>query len=288
MHFWIELPLKLENQTIQIKVCDSECPYDILIGRISLAHLSACQDYAVNKHYIQQIFILIVAKNNIRILPGYTGIVSAVLKTGRSTFIPRNMIMGKGVACVRPFDKTLPLRPIEIKLKNNKCCLGIHNSSDSTVEFLFGNEIAHFDVRSKGLVQANNSKNFPINQYLHDRVTPASLSPKPLAYDKPIDPSKMPRISTCTDTITDDTNVPTKDDMYPWLDPDDKKRHMTDAEILRHKLNLEDSLLDDKGKEEFLTKTDNFHDVFSLRDKIGTCSFIEVYLKLKDETPFFV
>ena len=42
-HFGIELPLKLENQTIQIKVlvCDSECPYNILIGRTSLAHLSA-------------------------------------------------------------------------------------------------------------------------------------------------------------------------------------------------------------------------------------------------------
>ena len=50
----------------------------------------------------------------------------------------------------------------------------------------------------------------------------------------------MPRISTCTDTITDDTNVLTKDDKYPWLDPDDKQRHMTDAEILRQKLNLED------------------------------------------------
>ena len=95
----------------------------------------------------------------------------------------------------------------------------------------------------------------------------------------------MPRISTCTDMITDDTNVPTKDDKYPWLDPDDKRRHMTDAEILRLKLNLEDSLLDDKGKEDFLTKTDDFHDVFSLRDEIGTCLFIEVYLKLKDETP---
>ena len=44
----------------------------------------------------------------------------------------------------------------------------------------------------------------------------------------------------------------------------------------------------DKGKEEFLTKTDDFHDVFSLRDEIGTCPFIEVHLKLKDETPFFV
>ena len=46
-HFWIELPLKLENQVIQIKVlvCDLECPYDILIGRTSLAHLSVWQDY---------------------------------------------------------------------------------------------------------------------------------------------------------------------------------------------------------------------------------------------------
>ena len=54
------------------------------------------------------------------------------------------------------------------------------------------------------------------------------------------------------------------------------------------KLNLEDSALDKKGKEEFLTKIANFHDIFSLRDEIGTCPFIEVHLKLKDETPFFV
>ena len=60
---------------------------------------------------------------------------------------------------------------------------------------------------------------------------------------------------------------------------------MTGAKILRHKLNLEDSLLDDKGKEEFLTKTNDFHDIFSRRDEIGTCPFIEVHLKLKDETP---
>ena len=56
---------------------------------------------------------------------------------------------------------------------------------------------------------------------------------------------------------------------------------MTDAEILRMKLNLADCALDDKGKEEFLAKTDNFQDVFSLRDEIGTCLFIEVHLKLK-------
>ena len=156
----------------------------------------------MNRLYIQQISILIVAKNNVRILPGHTGIVSAALKTGKSTSTPRNTIMGKVVAYVRPFDKTLPLRPIVIEFENNKCCLEIHNSSDSTVEFLFGSEIAYFDARSKGLVQANNSKCFQV-------------------YDKPVDPSEIPEILTCTDTITDDTNFPTKDDKYPWLDPDD-------------------------------------------------------------------
>ena len=63
---------------------------------------------------------------------------------------------------------------------------------------------------------------------------------------------------------------------------------MTDKEILQMKLNLKDSVLDEKGKEEFLEKVEQFTDVFSLRDEIGTCPFIEVHLKLKDETPFFV
>ena len=54
------------------------------------------------------------------------------------------------------------------------------------------------------------------------------------------------------------------------------------------KLNLKDSVLDEKGKEEFLTKVKQFTDVFSLMDEIGSCPFIEVQLKLKDETPFFV
>ena len=62
---------------------------------------------------------------------------------------------------------------------------------------------------------------------------------------------------------------------------------MTDAEILQMKLNLADCALDEKGRD-FLAKTDNFHDVFSLREEIGTCPFIEVHLKLKDKKPFFV
>ena len=98
----------------------------------------------------------------------------------------------------------------------------------------------------------------------------------------------MPHITTCTELPIDDMNKSTPDDKYPWLDPDDIRRNMTDKEILRMKLNLKDLVLDEKGKEEFLEKVEQFTDVFSLRDEIGTCPFIEVHLKLRNETPFFV
>ena len=214
-----------------------------------------------------------MATNNIRVLPGCTGIVSLTLKPSKTTFVPGHTIIGKAIACVKPLDLTLPLRPVEIEFDNNRCCLEVCNTSDCTIEFQYGQEIAYFDARSKGLVQINNSKHFPMDQYLHDRVTPATLSPKPIAYDKPIDPSEMPHISTCTEMTTEDTNIPTQDNKYPWLDPDDKRCQMPDAEILRMKLNLAKCSLDDKQKEEFLTKLDDFHDVFSLRDAIGTCPF---------------
>ena len=148
--------------------------------------------------------------------------------------------------------------------------------------------MAYFDARSKGLVQINNSKHFPIDQYFHDRMTPATLSPSPLAYEKLIHPTEMPHITTCTELSVDDMNKSTPDDKYPWLDPDDVRRNMTDKEILQMKLNLKDSVLDEKEKEEFLMKVEQFTDVFSLKDEIGTCPFIQVHLKLKDETPFFV
>ena len=80
-HFWLEIPLKLQHQTIQIKalVCDSECPYNLILGRTSMAQLSTWQDYIAHKLYLQQILIPLTVRNNIRILPGKTGVVSLTL-----------------------------------------------------------------------------------------------------------------------------------------------------------------------------------------------------------------
>ena len=131
-----------------------------MLGCTSLAQLSAWQDYASKWLYIQQISTPLIARNNVRILAGNTGIVSLVLKSSKTSFIPCHTITGKGIAYIRPFDSKLPLRPVEVEFENNRCCLEVTNTSNSTVEFYYGHEMAYFDARSKGLVQINNSKHF--------------------------------------------------------------------------------------------------------------------------------
>ena len=181
-------------------MCDSECPYDLILERTSMAQLSAWQDYTTNKLYIQQISIPLTVRNNIWILPRKTGIVTMTLRPNKTSFTPRHTIIGKGIAYVKLLDQNLPLKPIEIELENNRCCMEVHNTSDSTAKFLHGQEMAYFDARSKSLVKINNSKHFPIDQYLHDRMTPATLSPSPLAYEKPIHPAEMQCITTRTNS----------------------------------------------------------------------------------------
>ena len=139
-HFWIEIPLKLDNQVIQIKalVFYSKCPYDIVLGYTSLAQLSAWQDYASKQLYIKRNSIPLIARNNIQILPSKTGIISMALNPSKTSFVPCHTITRKGIAYIRPFDLTLPLRPVEIEFKNNRCCLKVYNISDSIAEFQYG------------------------------------------------------------------------------------------------------------------------------------------------------
>ena len=75
---------------------------------------------------------------------------------------------------------------------------------------------------------------------------------------------------------------------FPWCKPDDPCRNLSDMEILKSKINLEPSLLNDKEKELFYQVIHNNKDIFSMWDEIGTCPQIQVHLKLRDETPFFV
>ena len=76
-------------------------------------------------------------------------------------------------------------------------------------------------------------------------------------------------------------------DKYPWLDPDDDRRHMTDREILEKYINLDNSCLNEEEKVKVMNMLFDYRETFSLRDEIGTCPNIEVEIDVADKSPFF-
>ena len=77
-------------------------------------------------------------------------------------------------------------------------------------------------------------------------------------------------------------------DNYPWLDPDDERRQMTDREILEKYINLNISCLSREEKTKVMDMIFKYREAFSLRDEIGTCPNVEVEIDVRDKSPFFI
>ena len=65
-------------------------------------------------------------------------------------------------------------------------------------------------------------------------------------------------------------------DKYPWLSKDNKRRNISDREVLERYVDLQNSCLLEMEKEEMMDMLYKYKDAFSLRDEIGTCTNIEV------------
>ena len=63
---------------------------------------------------------------------------------------------------------------------------------------------------------------------------------------------------------------------------------MTGREILHKYRNLDRSCLTESVKKEVRDMIYKYKDIFSLRDKIGTCPNIEIDIDITDKTPCFI
>ena len=63
---------------------------------------------------------------------------------------------------------------------------------------------------------------------------------------------------------------------------------MTDRQVLEMKIKMQDANLSEEKKIEFMDMVEKYKEAFSIRDEIGTCPYVKVHLKLRDESPFFV
>ena len=75
---------------------------------------------------------------------------------------------------------------------------------------------------------------------------------------------------------------------FPWLDNSDERKYMSDREILRKYINLNNICLTEDEKKEVMEMLYKYKEAFSLRDEIGTCPNIEVGIDVTDKSPFFI
>ena len=90
------------------------------------------------------------------------------------------------------------------------------------------------------------------------------------------------------DTLRKEREQTTLIDKYPWLDPEDERRNMTDREILEKYIDLKNSCLNKEEKVKVMDMLFNYKETFSLRDDIGTCPSIEVEIEVTDQSSFFI
>ena len=88
-------------------------------------------------------------------------------------------------------------------------------------------------------------------------------------------------------TLKKEQNLETGE-KYPWLDKMNERKYITDREILEKCINLDNTCLTKKEKEEVMDMLYKYKEEFSLRDEIGTCPNIGVEIDVMDKSPFFI
>ena len=179
-----------------------------------------------------------------------------------------------GMAIIKILDGgTYSTLLIKLKFMHNKAILDIVNKGKDTMIFKPEETIGIIDLRSLGYYKIKQG----ILQQNLSRYYRFEKAEKLCKY-----------FNKFVNTLKKEREQKSPIDNYPWLDPDDDRRHMTDREILEKYINLNNSCLSKEEKIKVIDMLFKYKEAFSLRDKIGTCPHIEVEIDVTDKSLFFI
>ena len=199
-----------------------------------------------------------------------------IVKLGEKKLIPIEALFIEeisGMAIVKIIDQGQKT-PMMLKLKfiRNKAMLDITNNTRETIIFDKKTSIGILDLRSLGYYKI---KQGVLQQNLNKYHQFEEIDKVCVEFNKMIEAMRQEERKD-------------SEERYPWLDDADKRKYMTDEEILDKYINLRDSCLDEKERKQVMKMLYEYKDVFSLRDEIGTCPNIEVNIEVTDNSPFFI
>ena len=179
-----------------------------------------------------------------------------------------------GLAIIKIIDGgTYSTLLTKLKFTHNKAILDIKNKGKDTIILRPEEMIGIIDMRSLGYYQITQG----ILQQNLSRYYRFEKAEKLCEY-----------FNKFVNTLQKEREQKSLTDKYPWLDPDDERKHMTDKEILEKYINLNNSCLDKEEETKVMDMLFKYREAFSLRDEIGTCLNIEVEIDVTDKSPFFI
>ena len=179
-----------------------------------------------------------------------------------------------GLATIKILDRTThSTMLIKLKFMNNAATIDITNNGLDTTIFKPEDMLGILDLRSfsyykikQGILQQNLSK-----YYKFKRAD-----------------TLCEHFNKFINTLKKEREQEESKENYPWLDPSDERKYMTDKEIMDKYIDLDKSCLMEKEKKEVMDMLYKYKEAFSLSDVIGTCPNIKVESNVTDRSPFFI
>ena len=201
-----------------------------------------------------------------------------------------------GMICTKFFGRDM-VYTLRVKFQDNQGVVQFRNGSDETAQLRKDKAVGILDLRSIGYFKvgyqkmvnmAESSKTFKMYHYqqikCETKTEDWSTSDQYMRVTGRYGNGKSKKIQDSEKQ----SELGRKSDPYPWLADDDPRRYQTDEEILYEKIDLSNSALSRKEKTRLMKILIKYRNAFSLRDEIGECPNLEAYIKVIDDSPFFV
>ena len=217
--------------------------------------------------YIKQMAFPLYATQRHEILPGQKVVIKGILDHSMNDKYQSSYIQGECICWIWSNNSSKPAQPVVSIFVKDKTLITFQNMSGSTKIIEQGTCIGILDIWSKDGAMTSFDWEFPtddeVNLVLYAHIFANSLEPTKLAKENP-----QSQADTCLKISQEPkehkVNIPTPDDPYPWQEKDDPRGHMTDEEIIRQKIPLQNSNLNDAEKQKLIEMIHESKEAFSI------------------------
>ena len=263
---------KMHRFEVYALICDIQ--QDLVIGIKNCFELESKMDFKDSTFSFYNRSVPIFTKEDHKIAPGKTQELQIEVPFSKEL---------TGLTILKLFDQDSTFT-MQCRLHKNRGTIKLTNHSPNYLCINNTTAIGIADIRSLGYYFI---KHNTLVEQLNKIYTFQPLHELCNAFNKMVTDQYNKQINTPSDPGLAKQH-PKQQDPYPWLEPDDPRRKMTDEEIIRKFVDLSKSKLSSKEKETLYKMLIKHKAAFSLRDEIGHCPNIEIDIDVVDDSPFFV